>query len=731
MIGAAAALFLMFLIGWLFAPRFLRGRPLLLAVPAYFALGLIAVEAASLAAFQLAGLPTRAMEGRALTLALLVAGAFVFIITGGHRRSRLVPLLARPFAALSASRVRDLIITWRSCIPLGIAVLAVLVLLFWKTFTMPIVAPDALTYHAYLPLEAYREGTALGPVDAGQTNVYRALPHGLSDAALWAILLLDSPDLTFLSILAPLSVALILCALAGLGCELARSARPRNKTESSRPAVPALALLPPALILSDFSMAAFGGDVWDEVPLALLVFLSGDALLRAARDGDWRWAAAASVFAGGAALTKYSGLVVLALLPVALLAAWRPVGVRTTILRLGAVILPGLAIAGLVLARNILLTGNPVHPVLSEVFGGPGAAEFALVGAADGSPFSNPTLRLGNFVFLLTRLVFVLPVAGILIGRPPRWLLAILVPGFGLIAALLAVFSFGGSTYRYEFVALPLLAPAAMWAFARRPSRPRLLAAASLLGACGVIASQVALATGFTPGAQKAGLPYSQSLAYSPLQWSGPGSFYDDSGFQVVFIFGAVAALLLVHVALPRTRGISGRSGDSGSARRPPTIRRVLRWGVPILIALLVLPSIGQALAVRHQFYHDGTLNHSDDEIIGQVYRDDHLMWKWMDENLPAGAKTFSYEGRRLYLKTEIADAASEEFAPTMRGMNPQDAVAFLKERGVTHVLDVQVYRESLPTSVFYQRSAVFQSEWGPLYTLVHKSGNTYLFAIN
>jgi hypothetical protein len=241
----------------------------------------------------------------------------------------------------------------------------------------------------------------------------------------------------------------------------------------------------------------------------------------------------------------------------------------------------------------------------------------------------------------------------------------------------------------------------------------------------------VALATGFTPGAQTAAGPFNQSLAYSPLQWSGPGSFFDDSGFQVVFIFGAVAALLLVHVALPRTRGAPKRSEDPGASRRSPPIRKVLRLGVPILLALLVLPSIGQALAVRHQLYHDGTLNHSDDEVIGQVYRDDHLMWKWMDENLPAGARAFSYEGRRLYLKTEIADAASEEFAPTMRGMKPQDAVTFLKDRGVTHVLDVQVYRESLPTSVFYQRSGVFQSEWGPLYTLVHKSGNTYLFAIN
>jgi len=105
------------------------------------------------------------------------------------------------------------------------------------------------------------------------------------------------------------------------------------------------------------------GNAYADLGLMLFVVASAFALLEWERHGETSWLVMAGVFAGAAIGTKYFGLIFAALLAVWVL--WSTRSFRKLIMFCAV----SGAVGAFWYARSWIISGNPIHPFLGEVFG--------------------------------------------------------------------------------------------------------------------------------------------------------------------------------------------------------------------------------------------------------------------------------------------------------------------------------------------------------------------------
>ncbi len=269
---------------------------------------------------------------RPLPVVLMLAGALAVSVLGWRRSG---PQPASPVARPSHHVIAAVA---------AMAVAAVPLLL------LPLYPPidfDALMYH--LPYaKAFAATGALPLLPDLRFPVFPQLNEVLFAAAL---LLWDDLGAQFLQALAALLTAGLLATWASW-----------DSRESSRSA----GLVAAACWLGTPIVVKLSGAAYVDLGTTLFFTLAAFALARWRRGGEDAWLTLAAFAAGCAAAGKYTGLFAIA--AVVLLAFWD--GRERRLRAAGwAALVAGLT-AGPWYLRIYLLTGNPVHPLFSELFGG-------------------------------------------------------------------------------------------------------------------------------------------------------------------------------------------------------------------------------------------------------------------------------------------------------------------------------------------------------------------------
>ncbi|HKD12141.1 MAG TPA: hypothetical protein VKE50_08700, partial [Thermoanaerobaculia bacterium] len=257
-------------------------------------------------------------------------------------------LLVLAVHALGWRTWRDLRTRVARCGPLpgGVALLAALVCACLPVFALTLYPPTAFDETLYhLPFaKAFAANQGL---PFRETLRFPVAPQ-LAEILCGALLVLSGDVATHL----PSALAFVATALA-----LASWIGARNHLAAGGAA---------ALWLGNPLTAWLGGTAYVDLPLTLFAVLAWTWWDRWRRGGATSGLALAGAFAGFAAATKYNGLLIVALLS----AATAIVAVRR---RDPAALAKFLAVAILALApwyaRNFLQTGNPVFPLLPDLFG--------------------------------------------------------------------------------------------------------------------------------------------------------------------------------------------------------------------------------------------------------------------------------------------------------------------------------------------------------------------------
>ena len=213
----------------------------------------------------------------------------------------------------------------------------------------PVTGSDDMNYHLALP-KIYAQTHQTGYVT---THRLSAVPFTMEMLWLLALLVRSGTLAQLLNWFLGLTLAGL---LVGLGRQLA----------SRRTGLLAATLMYSVTAVSDLSASATS-----ELGAAVFILLAVLALLRWRAERAWRWLALAAVFAGFFGGTKLPNSLVVVLLGLAVgLYAWRTNTWRRG-LQVGALFTGvALAIVSIWFVRSWFITGNPVYPYLSAIFGG-------------------------------------------------------------------------------------------------------------------------------------------------------------------------------------------------------------------------------------------------------------------------------------------------------------------------------------------------------------------------
>lgn len=207
----------------------------------------------------------------------------------------------------------------------------------------PISSPDALYYHAADPEHFERWGEVREL--PGVWNSYQ--PYLTESLVLDGLLLWNVLQGAFAPLILTLGAA---AAVAGAAHRLG------GRT---------LGLLAAAIFFAQPFMTWTATSTFVEGPLAFFVALAAWNAARWLRGGRAEALALAGLFAGAAAATKYTGAAAAVAVGLVVLALGRR---RLTARAVAALVLPALLVAAPWYAKNAILTGDPVYPLLA---GGP------------------------------------------------------------------------------------------------------------------------------------------------------------------------------------------------------------------------------------------------------------------------------------------------------------------------------------------------------------------------
>jgi hypothetical protein len=576
----------------------------------------------------------------------------------------------------------------------------------FKAMSLPVMNTDGLAYHAVIPRDAFRTGSL--PMDAGPawTEWARAFPDLFETQQLWLYLLDGSTNDLWARPLVPVSFIL-------LGLLVAQQAR---RHSGSRLA----AAVAPLLLLSLPELPIWTTQFFVEVPVALAV-LCGAALLLSGLEEDNRGQLVlAGIALGSAALIKYNGFVMGAVMAVcgAFMLRRRP---GSALLFIAAWAIP----AAIILGRNQLLFGNPIYPFFREVLGGRNLELLGIFPAYSGPDFAKA--RVYEALELLSALPFVIGLPAVLSrplrGAPAAWKLFVSASVLYFLAYLF--FQFRGSHIRYMFPAFPMLAIAGAWLVseaARGDRRSMLVAGGALLASGASLAVILFLVPGVYGDRHSRWVAISFLLLASAI---GP-------------MFAVLHFLARREVARPVPSVTDSKGPSTGLiASRPgraATARRALAAGMALM---LFLPSFPTLLVVGYPGEERddsemaaGLSAPSFEQAMARRFGDDWRMWEWVDRELPANATIVTFDPRIYYIEREVLAATSYRMLGTYN-VPLEKAVEHARAEGATHILDSQWPKNVEVIRPFYERSVLFHNlDNGTFFRLLHAEGEVRLYEI-
>lgn len=643
--------------------RFFRRRRPVEGAAFAWGTGWIVVNVLVLTVNQILGVPVSPAWVVPGALALL--GASLVVIVPELDWSEIRAGVRRKLAALRGNLPLTL---------LAVGPVVLLLLILWKGVAYPETGPDSIFYHLFLARDAYESGFLPRTSGLGILESPNAFPNLLVTQQLWIYTVSLASDQILSRALLPLWALLLAGILVHAGNRLRPGGGLLAVLLLASFQIPG-SLLPQFLTPEFVPFGRLSVEIWSDVPVTFYAVLSLHFLLRGVREGDSRLLVVAGVFAGGGALTKYNGFLFAAVLLLALLL----VGV---LLRLGrypdairetrrlppraiaSFLLPFALVSVPLLLRNALLFGNPVYPFLTEILGGTNPESAAIL-----LQFRSPdltALKVDQAAVVASSLLFLLFLLSLPTHDPGIRLLQL--TGGLYVFLLLLFFSFQSAFFRLVLPGVAAMALAAgVWLryalFDTRGARWAALAA---------VAGGLAFAL----------LPAPHLAAVALL-------------FLAVAVYRARPA---VHGRLRAMRG-----------------QALLAAGMVVLSLSLTFPSIQAASAAKYPTPILGPLPLGvppvpDEEVLLHEYGNRWLLWVWMNENLPPGARVMTLDPGRYYVAAELVCPASPELVAHYEARSLPEAVDVLRAAGVRYVLDAPFFRTYLVTEPFWSLSPVFQN---------------------
>ena len=645
--------------------------------------GWAGVNLALLSLDQFLGIRLDGAIAAALSLgALLVAVALLWPV-----RSR----IPRWLFGLSG-RARHVLDVLRREPPLAAAAVLLsifLCLAFFKAVSLPVMNTDSVAYHAVIPREAFQSGSLPDDVGPAWTEWARAFPDLFETQQLWLYLLDGSANDLWSRPLVPVSFAL-------LALLVAQQARRHGGSRLA-------AMVAPLLLLSLPELPIWSTQFFVEVPVALATLTGAALLLSGMEEDNRRLLALAGLASGAAALVKYNGVMIGAVLVLcgSLLLRARPS-------RVPFLAIPWAVPVLVILGRNWLFFGNPIYPFFAEVFGGRNLEILSLFPVYPQTELARA--RVFEAVELFSALPLVVGLAALagrkFRGSPPAWKLLL---GASMLYMLVYLFfQFRGSHIRYIFPVLPMLAVAGGWLVSEAAGGDR-RAALSVAGTLAVAAG--ALAPMFL--AMPAILPDRHAL------WVA-GSF-------VAVAAGLAACMLLLHFSSVRRR--SGRTTRAGGrCQKALGVAMAVMLFLPSFPTMLVVGYPGEERADSDAV--EGLTVPDFDRAMTRRFGDDYLMWKWANANLPQNSTVVTFDPRIYYIEREVLPATSYKLAGTYN-VSLEQAVEQARSQGATHILDSPWPRDVEVIRPFYERAVIFHSlDNATFFDPVHAEGDVKLYSI-
>lgn len=542
-------------------------------------------------------------------------------------------------------------------------------LLIAKAVAYPETGPDSVFYHLFLAKEAFVTGSLPRTGGLGWLELANSYPNLFVTQQIWVYFAAGSAAQLLARPLVPVYAVLLGALTVTLGNRLRPGAGPLALLLLTAYTIPATVLLQ-FLTPSFVPFGRLSVEIWTDVPVAFYALLAVHFVLRGLREGGRLPWVVGGLFGGGAALTKYNGLVFAAVLVAVLLGALVLERVRNAAgegrvrpRSVLAFLIPLAGLTGLLFLRNQLLFGNPVYPFYTDLFGGVNLRSAALI--ADFVPGNIGALKREQAYVLLTSLPFLLFLPSLRLGTAALRLLQVTAGVF--VAYLLVGWSFQSAFYRMILPALPLVALSAGAWLHRALLSPR------GLGAPAVAVGGSVLALALRPGL---------SLAVAAI---------------------AIGLLAVLHA--PHLRRVLRRPGA-----------RVGGQAAVLLVLSLSLanPAIQAVAAAKYPSPTLGPLpvglpRVPDTVVLERAYGGDWDVWMWMNENLPEGARIMTLHPGRYYTEATFVCPASTVLVAHYDA-DLAGALAILEAANVSYVLDSVFTHGYVLTEPFWRQSPVFQN---------------------
>ncbi|MFQ5837978.1 MAG: glycosyltransferase family 39 protein [Thermoplasmata archaeon] len=563
--------------------------------------------------------------------------------------------------------------------------IALFLLIVVKGVAYPETGPDSIFYHLYLPRVAFLTGSLPRTASLAMLDLPNAYPNLLVTQQTWIYFVADSSEQLLSRPLVPLYSVLTALLLVHI-------CRPWGRETGAM----ALLLWASFQVPEFLAFGRLSVEIWSDMPVTFYSLLALHFGMKWLRSGEGRLLGYAGLFAAGAALTKYNGLLFAAVLFIIILGGmmsrrlparrcpvdiWGFRNMVPTLLFLGLFTAATLSL----FVRNYILFQNPVYPFLTPYLGGVHLEATTFLTKYEGPPIVVKVEQLGVLVSSLLFMIFALSFS--LRGRRLRFLQSV---GALYIALLLLLFTFESAFYRLVLPGLPAMAmSAAIWL------RWALLEAAKVRWA-GLALAASALAFAINP--------------------------------SIHLIVAGIAMVLLVLVRIP-PRNLGRRLGPAGA-------RMVSLISLATLSLSLVSPSVNAAAVAKYPTpvlgpFPVGLPPAGDEAVLEKAWDFNWRMWQWMNENVPPGAKVMTLEISRYYVEAEFVSPGSPQLIDHYSVDTLEEAIQILEAEGVGYVLDAPFFREYRGTSPFWELSPIFQNlHQEEFFELLHQENGLRLYRI-
>lgn len=159
---------------------------------------------------------------------------------------------------------------------------------------------------------------------------------------------------------------------------------------------------------------------------------------------------------------------------------------------------------------------------------------------------------------------------------------------------------------------------------------------------------------------------------------------------QSLYLLLVASAIMALHLPFLRYLIIAL---PSSAVIFSTTIKHLLimhNWARGLALALISMFAISSALVLPYMNSLKPPARLADDKwsYLTHVFEEADA-WKWINEHAPINARIATFDIKEYYIQRDIMQLDGNESTPLYKMDNIEEAIYFLKDRGVTHVLSV------------------------------------------